>query len=213
MTTATTEIPGRVVINDVRWDTYERLLEDFEHHHIRLTYDRGKLEIMSPTKRHERFKRLMAKFVDGISRGFQMPVYSLGSATLKEVELARGIEADDWFYIQSEPLVRGKDEIDLEHDPPPDLGIEIDITSTVDDRLPVYWELGVPEIWVWRADAVRFLHRRPRGKYVEARKSKAFPFLTPAILMRFLEQRNEMDETSLVDALVEYLKSQTRKKA
>jgi hypothetical protein len=81
MSLATAEVPGRVVLNGVRWDTYERLLKDFEDHHIRLTNDRGRLEIISPTKRHERFKRLMAKFVDGISRAFMIPVYSLGSAT------------------------------------------------------------------------------------------------------------------------------------
>lgn len=211
MSIATEGIPGRVVVNGVAWDTYERLLEDFEQQHIRLSYDRGRLEIMSPTKRHERFKRLIAKLVDGISRGFSIPVYSLGSATLKQVEMAKGIEADDWFYVQSEPLVRGKDEIDLDEDPPPDLGIEIDVTSSVDDRLPIYWKLAVPEIWVWREGVVRFLHRRPRGKYAESKKSQAFPFLTSAVLTRFLNQRNEMDETALVDALIEYLKSHLRK--
>jgi Uma2 family endonuclease len=212
MSSVSTEIPGRVVVDGVRWDTYERLLEDFEHQHVRLAYDRGRLEIMSPTIRHERFKRLIAKFVDGISRAFDMPVYSVGSATLKESELARGVEADDWFYVQSEPLVRGKDEIDYEQDPPPDLGVEIDVTSSVEDRLPIYWKLRVPEIWVWRAGTVRFLHRRPRGKYAEARKSRAFPFLSSSILSKYLDMRGQMDETSLVDALVEHLKSQTRKK-
>ena len=50
--------------------------------------------------------------------------------TCDRQDLARGLEPDQCYYIQNEGKVWGKDHIDLQIDPPPDLAIEIDITSS-----------------------------------------------------------------------------------
>jgi Uma2 family endonuclease len=200
------EVPGRVIMHGVSWTAYERLLEALEQQHVRVSYDCGRLEIMSPTRLHERIKRLLSLLVSAIAREFGIPIQGFGSATFSREGLARGIEADEWFYVANEAAVRGKDDV------PPDLAIEVDVTSTVDVRLPIYWALEIAEIWVWRDGTVRFLYRRPRGKYAESKKSQAFPFLTSDILTRFLDRRNEMDETALVNALIRHLKSPTPKK-
>jgi Uma2 family endonuclease len=210
MSISTIDVPGRLVLDGVRWDTYERLVDDFQDQHVRLAYDRGRLEIMSPTSRHDWIKRLLARFVDGISRTFKIPIRSLGSATLRRADLDRGIEADEWFYVASEAAVRGVDDIDMDQHPPPDVGIEVDVTSTIDDRLPIYWALGIAEIWVWRHSAIRFLLRHESGEYVDSETSRAFPFLTSAVVMQFLDRRGEMEETALVEAFLEHLRNSTK---
>ena len=205
MSVATAEVPGRVVMHGVSWASYEQLLDALQEQQVRVSYDRGRLEIMSPSRLHERIKHLLVLLVAAISRDFGIPVHGFGSATFRRAGLARGVEADEWYYIAAEAAVRGKDDIDLDVDPPPDLAIEIDITSTIDARLPIYSALEVHEIWVWRAGIVRFLLRGADGDYTEAETSGAFPFLKSAALTQFLGQRHTTDETTFIEQFVESL--------
>ncbi len=119
----------RMVLYNVGWDTYERLLRDHTNAGApRFAYDRGTLEIMSPLPEHERFNRAIQLLVPVIAEECGMEVYSLGSTTLNRADLQRGFEPDSCFYAQHAARVRGKDRIDLQVDPPPDLVVEIDIT-------------------------------------------------------------------------------------
>jgi Uma2 family endonuclease len=120
----------RVVLHNIGWDTYERLLANHENNSApRLTYDRGELEIMSPSPEHEALNRSIALLVEFVASEMGIDVYDLGSTTFKREDLERGFEPDSCFYIENEERVRGKDRIDLTVDPPPDPVIEIGITS------------------------------------------------------------------------------------
>lgn len=199
------EASGRVVMHGVSWSAYEQLLEALEQQHVRVAYDRGRLEIMSPTRLHERIKRLLCLLVTAISREFRIPIHGFGSATFRRQALERGIEADEWLYVSNEAVVRGRDDVDLDVDPPPDLAIEVDVTSTVDGRLPIYWALAIAEIWVWREGVIRFLLRNQNGAYDESDTSLAFPFLTTSHLGEFFSERQTTDEVAFVDQFVQRL--------
>src|SRR5689334_12972304 len=73
-------------------------------------------------------------------------------------ELERAIEPDECFYLTNEPLIRGKEEFNFEVDPPPDLGIEVNISSSSRRRMPIYAALGVPEVWRFSRDHI-VIHR------------------------------------------------------
>jgi Uma2 family endonuclease len=128
---------GPVVLGGVRWQTYEALLHDLGDRHIRLTYDRGSLEIMAPLLRHERYAETLAQLVKALAAFARVRVFSAGSTTFRREDLERGLEPDRCFYIRNADAVVGKLEIDLSTDPPPDLAIEIDIMSSCLDRLGI----------------------------------------------------------------------------
>ncbi|HUG90271.1 MAG TPA: hypothetical protein VML55_05535 [Planctomycetaceae bacterium] len=122
------------VIDHLGWDQYEAIARALDETHVRINYDRGRLELITISSVHERLKRLLARFIDTLTLELLIPIHSVGSWTLRRADANRGAESDDCYYIQNEPVVRGRDHIDLESDPPPDLGVErneLDETSLV----------------------------------------------------------------------------------
>jgi len=215
--TVVTEQPLRVphrpvVLEGVSWSTYEALLRDLGARGQRmfLTYDRGTLEIMAPSPFHERFKTLIGSFVVAIRIGRRIRVASYGSATYRREDLDRGLEPDECYYVQNEPRLRGRSEIDLSVDPPPDLAVEMDYTHHAVDRESIYAALGVPEIWVCDGKQIRFLLRTPEGQYVQTRSSAAFPFLTSADLERFIAIANVSGDDDALYAFVDWLSTAPR---
>ena len=87
-----------------------------------------------------------------------------------------GIESDNCFYFQSEALIRGKLQLDLNQDPPPDLALEIDVTSKSLNRFPIYARLGVPEIWSYDAGEIK-IYQLQGPEYIEKEQSLVFPNL------------------------------------
>jgi Uma2 family endonuclease len=137
-----------------------------------------------------------------------VPRLAFGSVTLRRELKSKGLEPDDCFYIQSQPLIAGKKRFDLSKDPPPDLAIEIDITSRSIPRLPIYAALGVPEIWRYDGKKLQCLHLE-RGEYRQRPHSRAFPHLRVADLRPFLriaEQKG--DQTAAIKALRAWLRKQ-----
>ena len=133
-----------ILLKNISWKTYESLLNEIgEHGGISLTYDRGNLEIMTPSAPHEKSGELLGNFVEVLTDELNVDICSLGSLTCKREDLERGLEPDKCYYIQNEDVVWNKEQIDLNEDPPPDLAIEIDITSSSIDRLELYASLGV----------------------------------------------------------------------
>ncbi len=139
--------PGnQLQLKDITWQMFETILAELgENRSSRLSYSNGTLEIMVPLPEHEIGKVLIGDLVKILLEELDIEFWSLGSTTLKNSKMAQGLEADDCFYIQNEAAVRGKSRIDLATDPPPDLAIEIDITSRT--QLNNYEALGVPELW------------------------------------------------------------------
>ena len=185
---------GAVVINGVRWQTYQALLKDLGDRHIRLTYDRGNLEIMAPLFRHESYAVVLGQLAKALAARAKVRVKSAGSTTFSREDLERGLEPDRCFYIRNVDAILGKLDIDLSTDPPPDLAIEIDITSSCLDRLGIYAALGVPEVWRFDGEHFEVLLRRDAAGYDTAVASLAFPTLPIAEVAELLHDVVALDD-------------------
>src|SRR5580658_7263974 len=117
-----------IVLDDVSWATYQNLLDDLEQRPIRLTYDNGSLEIMPPLPIHEWWKGRLGRMIEMVSLERKIEIESLGSTTFSRHDLAKGLEPDECYYVAHAADIRGKQEIDLSVDAPPDLAVEVDIT-------------------------------------------------------------------------------------
>jgi Uma2 family endonuclease len=177
-----------VILTGVSWETYERLLAEHEEcGGPRFTYDEGMLQIMVLSSRHEGPNRTLTSLVEVIAEELDIDLRRLGSTTFKREDLLKGFEPDSCFFVQRANEIEGKDKAALEVDPPPDLVIEIDITSDSLDRFPIFAAVGVPE--VWRYDGARVaINRLDEGKYAEVAKSIAVPVLTAEAATRFIEE-------------------------
>ena len=194
----------QLILHGVSWETYEQLLSDFQDSHaVHFAYDRGKLEIMVLSFKHETVNRTLANIVSILAEEMQIDIISAGSTTFKRADLARGFEPDSCFYIQHEEQISGKAEIDLSVDPPPDLVIEIDITNPSLNKFPIYAQVGIPE--VWRYDGTKVFFFIVEGvEYKEADHSLAFPSLTSAIVATFLKESVELKSTAWVRRIREW---------
>lgn len=192
MGTVVTSPEQRIVLRQVSWDTYEHILSDhLDSSTPRFTYDRGVLEIMSPSSEHEETNRTISLLVEVLAEEMNIDIRNLGSTTFKRKDLKCGFEPDSCFYIQNVELIRGKSKIDLKNDPPPDLVIEIDITSFSIEKLPIYAKIGVPE--VWRYDGNRLFILTLEGRhYVEQDESVALAPLSGETLSRLIEESKSL---------------------
>ncbi len=210
MTTAIASPPNITILQGIHWNTYQNLVRDLESQPgTRLTYDRGTLEIMMPLPPHERYKRLLGRFVEVITEELEIEICSLGSTTWSREDLQRGLEPDECYYIQNEFVVRGKDEIDLTIEPPPDLAIEVDSTSSSMNRMGIYAALGVPEVWRFDREILTILSL-VNGDYQPCQVSLALPMFNDAVLMNFLELSQTMGETSLIRHVRQWVREQFR---
>jgi Uma2 family endonuclease len=200
--------PGqRVLLSDVNWQEFETILEDLgEHRTSRVAYDNGTLEIMTPLPEHETNKELISDLVKALLEEFDIEFCPLGSTTFKNEEMNKGIEPDNCFYIQNEAAVRGKNRLDLTVDPPPDLALEIDITSRTHPS--IYKALGVPELWRFENGKLQINVLR-EGKYVECESSPTFPNL-PLIEMipHYLNQCRTLGRNKTMKAFRAWVREQ-----
>jgi Uma2 family endonuclease len=187
----------RVVLDNISWSTYLAILNDAGNRRGRIAYDQGVLEIMAPSKVHEKVKRLIGRMVEVFTEERGIEVESAGSTTFKREDLARGLEPDECYYLQHAAAVRAKDEIDLTVDPPPDLVIEVDISRSSVNKFPIYQALGIPEVWRYEGDCLR-IHVMPSDRYVETQRSAVLPQLPIDAVARCLNQRARVDESQLV---------------
>lgn len=195
-----------VQLSGISWQTYETLLAEIGDRQIRLIYNRGNLKIMVPSPEHERFKEVLGRFVETLAEELEVRIEPLGSTTFKRPELL-GAEPDKCFYIQNVSAVKGKKRLDMNQDPPPDLVVEIDITSTSENSLQVYADLGVPEVWIYNGSRLR-INRLEDRRYVECEISLAFPSIAVLEIVSFLQQAETMDYLQLVKAFRNWVKSQ-----
>lgn len=185
----------RVVLRDIRWETYERLLKDLEDCSApRLTFDQGVLEIMSPFSDHEEDNRNLSLLVEVFAEEFAVEIRNLGSTTFKREEFQRGFEPDSCFYVQNAARIRGTRRVDLDVDPPPDLVIEVDLTNNSIDKFPLFAKLGVPEVWRLSDGKVEIL-LRDADRYKLQESSHVLPPLAARDLKELLESRASMKRT------------------
>jgi len=193
-------------LSGISWQTYETLLQELSDRRLRLTYNRGNLEIMAPSPEHERFKKVSGRFVETMAEELDIRIEPLGSTTLKRRELS-GAEPDECFYIYNIDAVRGKKRLDLTSDPAPDLVVEIDVTSSSQNRLQVYADLGVAEVWIYNGESL-VIQQLQNGTYITSQTSKFFQNLPIPEIAGFLQQAETMDYLELIKAFRKWVRSQ-----
>ncbi|MFH7030410.1 MAG: Uma2 family endonuclease [Heteroscytonema crispum UTEX LB 1556] len=198
MVATSTPAEQRTVLQNVSWETFEALLRDTgEDRGSRFAYDCGVLEIMTPLFEHENPKSNFGNFIVVLAEELDIEIRSAGSTTLKRKITKKGIEPDNCYYIQNEQAIRGRQTLDLETDPPPDLAIEIDITSSSVNKFSIYSALGVNELWRYNGRDLKFYHLL-EGQYIECEFSIAFSLVSVSEISRFIEQSKTMGEIALV---------------
>ncbi|NJM46434.1 MAG: Uma2 family endonuclease [Alkalinema sp. RU_4_3] len=196
-----TELPlaeERVILRNISWETFERLLEESgDNRNTRFHYLDGTLEIMSPLFVHEGSNRFIAALIEAAADVLDMNLRRAGSVTLRQKPKKAGAEPDSSFYIQSEPLVRHLTELDLKKDPPPDLVVEVDITSSSDRRFPIYARLGIPELWQFDGKTIQY-YLLQDDEYVPVQISPTFPTLQADMILKYLKERLDVGESQAI---------------
>ena len=208
MSLVSSHAENRVVLGNVSWSTYVTLVQDAKNPRGRLAYDQGVLEIMSPSAIHETLKTLIGRMVEAYTLERGIEICSVGSTTFQRDDLAKGVEADECYYLQNASAVRGVKEIDLAIHPPPDLAVEIDISRSSTIKLGIYAALKVPEVWRYDGERIHVMLWRD-GSYVEALKSEVLPWFPLDAAKDLLQQHASIGETELMRQFHSYLGRQT----
>ena len=198
----------RMVLGSVSWSFYLRCCDEFEESTTRITYNEGKLEFVIAKAPHEFYKKMLAKLVEMMLFEQRRPVRSGGSLTIQRSDLEKGFEPDECWWLENEARIRGKTELDFRTDPPPDLAIEVEITSSLANRIGIYAAIGVPEIWRFDGQSLRFCVLNSCGTYVDQVTSLAFPKLCPSDLLPFLAFDHHQDETTCLHTFVKWFREQ-----
>ncbi len=188
----------RVILRNISWETFDRLLEEAgDHRNTRFHYLDGTLEIMSPLFIHEGSNRFIERLICAAAEVLGMDCRVAGSVTLRLRHKKAGAEPDSSYYIQNEPRIRHLNELDLKKDPPPDLVVEVDITSSSDRRFPIYARLGVPELWQYNGQTIQY-HILVEGEYVPVQISPTFPMIFGDMLISYLQRRLAIGEMQAI---------------
>jgi Uma2 family endonuclease len=198
--------PGQqLLLEDVSWQQFENILTELgEHRAARVSYSHGYLEIMVPLPEHEKAKEIIGDTIKILLDRLNINYDSLGSTTLKSERMTQGVEPDACFYIQNQELVLGKDRLDMNIDPPPDLAVEIDLTS----RTPLenYRLLGVPELWRYGKQGLQ-IEVLQDGKYIRSDSSPTFPNLPIVDLInRYVQQSQTVGSSQAIRAFKQWVR-------
>ncbi|XZN91976.1 MAG: Uma2 family endonuclease [Microcoleus sp.] len=186
-----------ITLTGIKWQTFKAIMSDVgDGRAWRIAYAEGVLEIRMPLTEHEEPVGMIEHFVGVIVDEMEIEMRQIGALTLEREDLTRAIEPDTCFYIQNESVVRGKS-INLPADPPPDLVVESDYTSSSLNKFSIYAALGVPEIWRYRNQSL-VVYQLVEGSYQERENSLAFGFLPIAEIPAFIEQSKTIGQRAAV---------------
>jgi Uma2 family endonuclease len=189
----------RVLLHNISWQEYEQIgaiLRDRPA--LRLTYDRGSLEIMTTSARHEQYKKVLGRMLETLAEEFGLRILPSGSATFKREDLERGLEPDECFWIQHAAQMRMGTEWDARSQPPPDLVIEVEVTRSAQGRMAIYASLGVPEVWRFSERGLQVCLLQSHGSYEVVSRSPTFPEVPVEEISRFLKPCDDWDYLAVV---------------
>jgi Uma2 family endonuclease len=199
----------QLLFKDLNWQQFEAILAELgESRAARISYSNGVLEIMVPLPEHEKDKEIIGDIVKILLEAREIDFEPLGSTTFKNERMNQAVEPDACFYIQNYRAVIGKNRLNLELDPPPDLAIEIDITSRT--HLDNYRLLGVPELWRYTQGGlqINLLHQ---GEYIESSTSPNFPCVPIIELVnRYVKQSQEFGRSQAIRDFKYWVKENIR---
>lgn len=195
---ATLEKTQAIVLQNISWNSYKLIsdaLQDETPAHF--TFDRGKLEIIVLSLKHENLKKILAMLFERLSESLEIEIFAGGSTTFQREDLERGFEPDECYYIQNAEYMRGRDEVNLDFDPPPDLTIEIDVKHSSLNRMSIFAAIGIPE--VWRYDGAKLI--------IYLLKNKEYKFSETSLAIPLAESRrlSELIEAGKIASRKEFL--------
>ena len=197
-----------LVIHEFAWDDYEHLLEELgDSSHARVSYDSGRLEILSPSWLHDKYEWFIDLFVVAFCETRGLKLHGFRHTTWRKKSVAKGVEADACFYVRTP--VTGRKDFSLEAGPPPDICVEVDITRNSLKKLSIYAALGVPEVWTYDETTFRF-YALSDGKYSVIEESNFLPGLTGPILAEAVEAGKEGDPMDVLKAFRERIQKLER---
>lgn len=212
MTLADPPAQQRFLFEGVSWAYYDQTLRELENagrRAVRVTYDRGRMEIMTTGTRHEHIKTTLGRLIETYATERDIPITGAGSVTCRREDLDRGLEPDECYYVTSVPPPVEQILLDLTVDAPPDLAVEVEVTRSSIPRQPIYGALGVPEVWRFDGRRIAILHRRPDGQYEPAERSLAFPSLPIDRFNEFLAMALTIGQHDGVRAMRDWARQQT----
>lgn len=166
----------RIVMYNVPWSAYEAQLALRGDAPVpRVAYLDGAMELMSPSRDHERLKSYIGRLVEAYALQRDIDLSPYGAWTLGRAPKSSGLEPDECYIIGSDQRAER-----------PDLAIEVVWTSGGLDKLEIYRRLGVPEVWVWRG-GVLYVHVLRGSAYEQVDRSEQLPGIDLALLASFLD--------------------------
>ncbi|MEO6809776.1 MAG: Uma2 family endonuclease [Isosphaeraceae bacterium] len=207
MATAQATTEQRFLINHVSWDEYETLLALWGDRNVRMTYDQGTLELMSPSYEHGRSEHVLARLIEAYTLERDLEILGAGNTTFRRRLKERGLEPDECYWLRNEPWMRGKSELDLNVDPPPDLAIEIEVTRSALDRMGIYAKLGFPEVWRFDGQSIHVHQLQADGTYAEVSTSQNFPDLSLEELAHWVLLGGSIGENHLIREFIAWIRA------
>jgi Uma2 family endonuclease len=194
--------PGSAIcIGGIDWDEYLTLIQQLgEDRSTRIAYNHNILEIRMPGQLHESINRVLAAIVMTLAEEFGYEFNGLGSTTLNRPLLGKAIEPDSCFYIKNAQVGQGLS-TSISSDIPPDLAIEVDIASRSDGKFSIYQEIGVPEVWVYQSGGAIVIKQLADGEYLDVDRSLAFPAVSTAQLIQWIEIRRFGTDLTVIRAV------------
>lgn len=197
----------RLVLHGVSWKQYEQLVDLFAENRVFMTYADGQLEIRMPSREHERAAQLLDYIVAFVAMHLGIRMEPLGSTTFKASGVEKGLEPDKCFYLTNIDEMLAKEKLDLSVDPPPDLAVEIEVTRSLIPRLPIYRQLGVPELWRYDGKVLT-MEMLEGGKYVAAARSRAFPQLTSKLVLQWMKVGKAKGYSAMLEMVQKWCRNQ-----
>jgi Uma2 family endonuclease len=179
------------------WRDFEKLLEIRGERSVpRMTYLKGLVELMSPSRHHETDKKCFARLLEAWSEAADVPLEGYGSWTLKREEQERAAEPDECYTIRRQAA----DDEDR-----PDIAIEVIWTSGGINKLEVYRKLGVQEVWFYERGSLRFHALRDTdsdARYVEIPRSEVLPDVPIDLLLACMKEPSQSAALQALRAVV-----------
>jgi Uma2 family endonuclease len=199
-----------VVLEDVTWSFYERLLEeiDSQGRRIRVTYDQGRLEMMSPLPQHDRIEYWIGHLIGLLCAEKNIDFTPGGGTTFRSKAKQIGLEPDGcFFFTNSEVFDNLETAWDPKQHPAPDLAIEVDITRKSIAKQPIYAKLGIKELWRFDGKRLSVLILDSTGAYQLSASSTAFPFLPMQEFESFLHRFGKENNLTVIRAFQQWARS------
>ena len=190
-----------MAFDGVSWSSYVALCDDIVSGATRITYDQGRMEIVTVSNRHERVRRVLTRLIAAYADASNTPVESLGSTTFRREDLQKGLEPDDCFYVANASVMFGMGDLDLSTQPAPDLAIEVDISPPDVSKQPIYAALGVGEIWRYTPERGVEFWVRTGPDYSVIETSRTFPRLTSKTINELLQIGLAIGQTAVAAEL------------